>query len=92
MSKCLLIGGPRGGELIEVDPSKVGQITLPNLSKAPVAFNDGTRHPTETTSNELHYFHTRVYGLYGEQYDIYVAPNVDPLHELMNFYANHKGG
>lgn len=87
--KCLFIGGPKAGCVIDVDDRAL-KVMIPRLepfSATPCAESNSV---SQGFICDHVYFRQSMTDNTGREHFIFVEPDCDPLLALMNFYAEAK--
>lgn len=91
MSKiCLFIGGPYAGREIEVSDG-LNQYTAVEFPPAGlIAHYDAEPPKTADKLPETHYQRGQIFDAGGNRHDVFVAPDVDAIQELMRAYTKES--
>lgn len=85
--KCLFIGGPKAGQMVEVNPN-ILSIQVPILPMTSAKFDPYQQGPDPITFSFVIYRRDFATDQSGNRHTLYVAEGSgDPLTTLLNFYA-----
>lgn len=87
--KCLFIGGPKAGCIIDVD-SRALKVVIPRLTPSSETVDIDNGSVSSGFICDHVYFRQLVTDKAGCDHAVFVEPDCDPLITLMNFYAEAK--
>lgn len=89
--KCLFIGGPKAGEVREMEHCPIC-ISLPVPRQTASTFDPNQQGPIDGsfTIDRVEYAREYATDKSGNRHTVYVCGDEDPLITLMNFYAEAK--